>query len=348
MNAPERKAGIAPFAVHGGRLAEARAHFPHATLPWIDLSTGIAPWPYPIPQLPVECWARLPEPEALAGLIAAAWAYYRAPEAAHIVAVAGTDLAIGLIARLDGGKRRVGVVSPTYGSHASAWRTAGHDVHEVRGLDQIAAAEIGVVVNPNNPDGQTWRPEGLRDLARTLAAKGGYLIVDEAFGDVNPDVSVLDGASELPGMIVLRSFGKFFGLAGVRLGFVIGGHPVVRAVEQTVGAWPVSGAAVQIGTRALGDSAWVRAQRVRLALAAGTLERALKSAGLTVAGGTDLFRLVEGDDGARLFEHLAGRGILVRPFEGGRHLRFGLPGNEREMDRLAAALIAFKSGEAAP
>jgi len=348
MKPSEGKVGIAPFAVHGGRLAQAHARYPHATRPWIDLSTGIAPWAYPIPDLPVECWTRLPEPEALAGLIAAARAYYRVSPGMRVVPVPGTDVAIGMIPRLVAGKRRVAIVSPTYASHASAWRAAGHEVIEVTTPDQMAPGDIGVVVNPNNPDGSAWDAKVLTAAAGRLHSRGGCLIVDEAFGDTAPQLSVLDGVNDRPGLVVLRSFGKFFGLAGLRLGFVIGLHPIVEMVEQTLGAWPVSAAAAAIGTRALADVAWHDAQLRRLTDTSRALEATLASHAIPCQGVTTLFRFVTHHDGAALFEHLAVNGILVRPFEGGRRLRIGLPGGEEQMERLRLALAAFNAGRSAP
>ena len=341
MTNPEGEEKLAAFTGHGGRIGAARARYPHAVAPWIDLSTGIAPWGYSIPKLSVECWTRLPEPDALEGLVAAARQYYRVPDGMKVAPVTGSDMAIGLIPRLVTRRVKTAIVSPTYGSHAQAWRAAGHEVIEVDGLDGISGCDIGVVVNPNNPDGRVWPPGELRDVAARLARRGGFLVIDEAFGDVNPEQSVLGGEA-VPGAVVLRSFGKFFGLAGVRLGFVISDTWIAGMTEQVCGAWPVSGAAVEIATRAYGDREWAAAQRRRLNEAGGRLREMLAAAELNPNGNAPLFQLAEHPAGARLFDHLASAGILVRPFADGTKLRFGLPGDEAAWQRLDAALTGWK------
>lgn len=343
MTNPDGAQMLAAFADHGGRIGEARARYPNARAPWIDLSTGIAPWGYSIPEFRSECWTRLPEPDALAGLEAAARAYYGVPAGIRVVAVSGSDMGIGLIPRLLTGRAKAGIVAPTYGSHAAAWRAAGHEVIEVDGIEGMAGCDVGVVVNPNNPDGRVWEPGILREMAAGMAVDGGLLVVDEAFGDVSPERSVLVGAvGDMPGVVVLRSFGKFFGLAGMRLGFVISETWVAGMTAQVCGAWPVSGAAVAVATRAYSDRAWVMAQRERLAAEGARLQGKLAAAGLTDLGGTALFRLVGHKEGAGLFHHLAGEGILVRPFAGGTRLRFGLPGDEAAWGRLEAGLYGWK------
>ena len=320
------------FTRHGGDLGAARAAFPSSPEPWIDLSTGINALSYPLPRLDPALWTALPEPGAITGLeAAAARAYGTAPE--RIVAAPGTQALIQWLPHLVPA-RRVGILGQTYGEHASRWAAAGADVATMQDLDALAGFDVAVVVNPNNPDG---RLAAAADLA-TLAGRVGLLVVDEAFMDVMPP-----GGSLVPVLpdrtIVLRSFGKTYGLAGLRLGFAVASGDLAVALRCAVGPWAVSGPAIAIGCEALGDAAWLGRTRLRLAEAAGRLDRLLATRGATIVGGTPLFRLAEVDDARRWFDGLGHAGILVRPFvERPRSLRFGLPHAGAQWVRLEAAL----------
>jgi cobalamin biosynthetic protein CobC len=205
-------------------------------------------------------------------------------------------------------------------------------------LDAAADADCVIVTNPNNPDGRRIEPERLVELADRLAARGGLLVVDEAFADVTPALSVAAWAGR-PGLCVLRSFGKFFGLAGLRLGFALGTGELVGRLEDHLGPWAVAGPALEIGAAAMADSDWIEATRARLADAARELDGLLESHGLTVIGGTYLYRLAGTARACGLFEHLGHRGILVRSFEAlPDRLRFGLPPDSAAWERLRAAL----------
>ncbi|MSO80228.1 MAG: threonine-phosphate decarboxylase [Alphaproteobacteria bacterium] len=321
---------------HGGNLAAARRRFAGAPEPFIDLSTGINPVPWPVPGLPGEALARLPGQEALDRLAAAAARLYGAPDAACVVAAPGTQILLPLVAALRA-PGRAAVLGPTYAEHARAAALAGHAVAEVERVDGLAGAGLAVVVNPNNPDGRLVPHADL--LA--LAGRAGLLVVDEAFMDVGPAGASLAGDVAGGGIVVLRSFGKFFGLAGLRLGFALATPDIAAALRARLGPWAVSGPALAIGAAALADTDWIAATRVRLAADAARLDGLLAAAGLAVAGGTALFRLVETPAAAALYERLGRQGILVRRFaERSDRLRFGLPGHEAAWRRLAAALVA--------
>jgi cobalamin biosynthesis protein CobC len=314
--------------------------FPNAPLPWLDLSTGISPWAYAIPHLSTECWTRLPDLVALEALVAQARQTYRVPQPATLLPVAGSDLAITVLPRLVGTKLPVRIVSPTYSSHQAAWTAAGFTVQHVATLQDLDTGCIGVVVNPNNPDGRTYEPAALQSAAERLESGGGFLVVDEAFCDVTPELSVLNPDADLSATIVLRSFGKFYGLAGVRLGFVATAHGIGKSLAQTLSDWPVSGPAIAIGTQALADEAWARQTRERLSALANNLQTALRERDFTIVGGTSLFCLASHPKAATHFTHLAERGILVRPFTESQLLRFGMPAHQDDLQRLAAALAA--------
>lgn len=322
---------------HGGDLGQAQALFPTVTAPWLDLSTGINPIPYPLPPLPPEAFRRLPPPSDLRALEGAAAAAYGVEDPDQVIAAPGTQALISLLPRLRP-PGRVAVIGPTYAEHAEAWRRAGHQVLDAVSLDQAPGADVVVTVTPNNPDGRRWPGGALRNLARTLARQGGLLVVDEAFADLEPEVESL--APDLPtATVVLRSFGKTYGLAGVRLGFAVTGRPLGQTLRHALGPWAVSGPAIAVGRTALADTAWrTETARARVRDAA-RLDRLLEGAGCRILGGTCLFRLAEPEDARRLFAQLGRRGIWVRRFQDqpGK-LRFGLPGSEADWTRLAQAL----------
>ena len=313
----------AELSGHGGRLSAAAKHFPQAPGPWIDLSTGISPWAYPFDKTDL---SRLPEPENLTRLEAAAAATFGAPNPEEVVAVPGSDLAIRLLPLLLG-ERDAYYLPPIYSGHRVAWPDARPIIPGA-----MEEAELLILANPNNPDGRAIAPEALRALP-------GQLIVDEAFADALPNISL---ASNRLGAIVLRSFGKFFGLAGLRLGFVLADRPLADRFRALLGDWPVSAPAIAIATAAYEDRNWQAAQRIRLAQASHRLDTLLHSAGLEIAGGTPLFRLARTPDATGLFHHLAHAAILVRPFaDDPTALRFGLPGEEPQWQRLEDALSTW-------
>jgi cobalamin biosynthetic protein CobC len=323
---------------HGGDLGVARL-FPGAPEPFIDLSTGINPHPYPIPQLPPDLFTRLPDAGALDRLAAIAAQAYGAPSAAHVVPAPGTQIVLPMVAALVR-PGRAAVLGPTYAEHIRAAAQVGHRVEEVADLARLRNVELAVVVNPNNPDGRIVPREALLACASDLA--GGLLVVDEAFMDVSADGSSLAQDVGRGKIVVLRSFGKFFGLAGLRLGFALASPAIAARLRAGLGPWAVAGPALAIGAAAMSDHAWAATMRVRLAQAALRLDQVLTAAGLEVAGGTSLFRLVHTRAAPELFDHLGRAGILVRRFAGqATWLRFGLPACEPGWRRLAAAMAAF-------
>jgi cobalamin biosynthetic protein CobC len=329
----------AELRVHGGRIDAAALLYPSAPQPWIDLSTGINPVPWPVPQMPLVLYQRLPLAGDIARMTEAAVDGYGLPANAAMVPVPGSEIAIRLLPRMLGAGR-VGILAPTYGSHAAAWRDAGAEVQELAALPDpdIHDLETLIVVNPNNPDGRVVARADLAAFAQSWTATGRRLIVDEAFADVRSEVSLL-AMPELPvGTVVLRSLGKFFGLAGLRVGFVVVTEPDASAWRRLLGDWPVSGPACEIAALALRDAAWIAATRARLAADRRRLDGMLGRTGLKLLGGTDLFGLFEGPDGTDLLDHFARAGILVRGFAAApRHYRFGLPADEAAWRRLEAA-----------
>lgn len=323
---------------HGGRLREAAECRGIPLADWIDLSTGIAPWSYPV-AIPAAAWQRLPEDGD--GLEAVAAAYYGHPAP---LPIPGSQAAIQWLPRLLP-RCRVALLTPGYGEYAPAWRAAGHEVRELT-LDALASTDADVVMmgRPNNPDGAALSRAAALALARDMAARGGWLVVDEAFGDMLPADSLAPLAgTELPRLIVLRSLGKFFGLAGARVGFLCAAPELGARLADALGPWAVAHPARVAAIQALGDRAWQAQQRERLIEAAQRLHALLGRYRLAARAVGGLFCHVPMAQAAVLHEHMARRGILLRRFDAPEALRFGLPGDDNQWRRLDVALDAWRS-----
>jgi cobalamin biosynthetic protein CobC len=323
------------LTVHGGRLDEAIRRFPAAPSPWIDLSTGINPLAYPIAAAATADQQALPSRVALARLEAAAAQAFGMATGA-IAALPGSELGLRLLATI-GLPQPIRVVRPCYRSHAEAF--AAVERVEAADLDRLPPGGTVILANPNNPDGRLIAPSHLLALARRWGDDGGLLVVDEAFADAVGGASVLPFLAETDRVLVLRSFGKFFGLAGVRLGFACGRRDLVEALRHRLGDWPVSATAIALGSAAYADRGWGEATRRDLAPRAARLDALLGRHGYRAVGACPLFRLVDTPDAAALFERLGTAGILTRPFDyAPGWLRFGLPGDDAGFDRLDRAL----------
>ncbi|MFM7404893.1 MAG: threonine-phosphate decarboxylase CobD [Erythrobacter sp.] len=319
---------------HGGDLDRARAAYGGED--WIDLSTGINRQPWPVPPLPPEAWAALPLASALEALEAAAAHAYGATS--PVVALAGAQAAIQLIPRL-GAPGRAAVLTPSYNEHAAALSAQGWAVTPAADLEAMAGADLAVVVNPNNPDGRRWPP----DVLAALASQVGRLVVDESFADPEPGLSLaplLVGLGER--VVVLRSFGKFSGLAGVRLGFALTGPATAAQLRALAGPWPVSGPALAIGAAALADRRWHAETSALLQADAKRLSALLAAqAGWLTIGACALFVTVETGDALAAQARLAKQRIWTRAFPYSKGwLRLGLPGTPAEWVRLEEALRA--------
>ncbi len=330
------------LAQHGGRVGVARDIFPDAPQPWIDLSTGINPHAYPAPGSTVSDRARLPDPMQLRELEQVAAQAFEVEDARRVVAMPGTELAIRLLP-LAIGAAHATIATPTYSSHADAWLRAGATVRETAAQQLGAPSSRGVVVivNPNNPDGAVMSRTRLLELHDTLRANGSWLVIDEAFIDVDPTNGICDlaGGSRAPNLIALRSFGKFYGLAGVRLGFAIGGALATERLRGLIGDWPLSADALTAGLTAYADQRWAHDTRAMLGRESQRLDDLLTRHDFTIVGGTSLFRLARHPDAQGMFERFLRAGILTRPFAyDPQLLRFGLPGTNEAWRRLTGAL----------
>lgn len=308
-----------PDRDHGGGLDAAISRYGGTRRDWLDLSTGINPVPYPVGHLPFDAWTTLPDAAAAKALDAAARAFWNVPEELDLLAAPGASCLIAQMPRLLR-PGRVHIESPTYNEHAAAFTGHGWQV-----TDHAATARV--VVHPNNPTGTFW--DGTSDAK--------LLVIDESFCDIAPERSHVPAAMK-DGTVVLKSFGKFWGLAGLRLGFAIARPGLIQKLRDWLGPWPVSGAALAVGATALNDHAWAERTRQRLAKDAEHLDSLMGHTGATVCGGTPLFRLYDVGDAAKWQDRLARHRIWSRVFPYSRQwLRLGLPAPDH-WARLETAL----------
>lgn len=326
---------------HGGRLRDAAALYNRPLADWLDLSTGINPEPWPVPPLPADIWQRLPESGD--GLEAAAAAYYGNP---NLLPVAGSQAAIQILPMLLP-RAAVACIAPLFSEHPQAWQRAGHKIRFLQNalLPRALAAATPYVLmcNPNNPTADRHPHDIVVDAARQLKKRGGWLIVDEAFMDATPADSVapLAGTDEAPNLIVFRSLGKFFGLAGARVGFCLAAPDLLNRLNEIMGPWAVNGPGRTVARLALQGDDWQTTARPRLAQSAERLKAMLAPLGEVKS--CALFATLTSPQTGDLYEHLARLGILTRRFEQLPLLRFGLPGDESQWQRLDNALATWKA-----
>ena len=307
---------------HGGGIDAAAQRFGGTRSDWLDLSTGINPTPYPFTTPDGSVWFTLPDAKAMSDLIQAAKEFWKIPARADILPVPGVSAAIAQIPGLFPPGTAY-IPGPTYNEHEASF--AEHQWHV---KNTIAYADVQVLVHPNNPTGKLWSANELT---------GGLRIIDESFCDVAPEATLVMQA-ERPDTLILKSFGKFWGLAGLRLGFVIGSENILRRLESKLGPWAVSGPALAIGQQALMDRSWARTTRIRLAKDAATLDMLMGQAGARLIGGCSLFRLYEVDNARNWQNRLAQNRIWTRIFPYSKTwLRVGLP-PEDGWAKLKAAL----------
>ncbi len=323
---------------HGGALDRAIAEFGGKRETWLDLSTGINPIAYPVPAFSSDVWARLPDSGLERRAIDAARHYYGFGTEAGVVAAPGTQALIQLYPHLAAPGDAV-VIGPTYEEHAQSLGIAGRDVRYERSLSAMQDEDIiVVVVNPNNPDGKIIPADALIFAAERLAERGGLLVVDEAFADTNGDDSVAKYAG-MNGLMVLKSFGKFFGLAGLRLGFAAGSKDITDIISAMLGPWALSGPALALAETAFGDASGIAKIKADLKARRARLDVIFAKVEMQVLGGTDLFVLARHFQATWIHKALCEKHILVRRFAyQADWLRFGLPGDDEAFERLEMAL----------
>lgn len=323
---------------HGGNIAQASRRWGIPPGDWLDLSTGISPFPYPVPDIGADIWRRLPHRGD--ALLAAARDYYGTDE---IIALPGSQAAIQALPRvlgLDATSARVAIVSPMFSEHPHAWRLAGAQVNVIQPDAVLQAADesdVLLLANPNNPTGDAWSADTLLDAHHRLARRGRWLVIDEAFIDASPGDSLATHAGQ-PGLVVLRSLGKFFALAGARVGFALVPAEVRERLQREIGPWAVAAPSEVVATHALRNTAYQATTRARLADASARLQRELESRGFAVDGMTQYFAWVRHEEARDIQSQFAARGILIRVFDEPLSFRVGLPGSDAEWKRLLEGL----------
>jgi len=253
---------------HGGDLVWASDTFHRPIHEWVDLSTGISPWAYPVPNVPPETWQPLPYQQQ--PLLDAAAHYYQCPYT-HVLPVAGSQCAIDAIPQTLK-KSCVAIPLTGYQEHAKSWEKSGHQVIHYDDPEQLqcllAQKKIHhiVIINPNNPTAEYWSMSALLALHSQLSSQQ-KLIVDEAFMDLDEQHSLrsyIGRDTAFDNIIVLRSVGKFFGVAGVRLGFVLSASSYLSLLQQVIPLWQVSNIALWLGEKILLDDEWQQLQCKRI------------------------------------------------------------------------------------
>lgn len=329
--------------IHGGQLQEAKRQFPHVVIPWIDLSTGINPYVYPFSSISFERWAELPNMQDEENLRKTAAMVYGVKDENYVAAAPGTQILISLLPYIFQSKQ-VCILCPTYMEHIKTWQHAGMNVKQVSSLEEFMyfgsqEQTIGVICNPNNPDGRLFSIEQIKEVLAHFCKFNNHLVIDEAFMDFewNGAGSLLPHRS----LTILRSFGKTYGLAGVRLGFILSFPDHIKKIRQMLGPWVVSGAALQIGQQALQDRTWFLQSQQLLASQVKQLDQLFLDYGCKVIGGTHLFRLIEYVKGQELWHYLANHGLWVRKFDyNDQWLRFGLF-HYQEWDRVQQTIKSY-------
>ncbi|WP_316862347.1 threonine-phosphate decarboxylase CobD [uncultured Cohaesibacter sp.] len=327
--------------MHGGDLSAAMARFGGTNEGWLDLSTGINHTSFPFDrETALDGIGPLPNQSDLVDCLAAARVAYGVPDDVSIVASPGTQSIIQSMPVLLGTNQSCLILGPTYSEHQRSMARAGVDVAMINELPkEFFPGDCLLVCNPNNPDGRRLEADLLVDLAGKLHKQRGLLIIDEAFADVDPDVSAMGYLGSMPNCVIMRSFGKFYGLSGIRLGFLMGHESQISKIRDMLGPWAVSTPALRVGTEALNNVKWQQEQREYLMAQAEQMDKILDKRGLYMAGGTPLFRLVIKEDARDLHRKLAEMHIWTRIFDyRSDYIRFGIPYDQKTMTRLDEAL----------
>ena len=323
---------------HGGKLIQAVNQYNIPLNDWLDLSTGLNPQAWPVRTVSVDAWAQLPDDDD--GLVQAARDYYAGK---YILPVAGSQAAIQALPKLRDASSRIAILTPAYAEHAHAWQSHGYTVTPVAAEDidrAVKSHDVVLLVNPNNPTGERFSIKQCLGWHAQLQQRGGCLIIDEAFIDSTPEQSLVKHSHQ-DGLIVLRSLGKFFGLAGARVGFVFAQPSTLTKLANLLGPWPISGPSRCIARLALHDTQWQQATRQQLEVSGLRLKNLLIEHGLTPDGGTSLFQWLKTSDAEAIHEQLAQQGILTRLFLEPLSIRFGLPATEAQWSRLEQALMSL-------
>ncbi len=245
---------------HGGDLAYWQRKVGNDALNWLDLSSACNREPWPVPEVSTALWMALPDQTEL--LEQAERYFARRPNAIgagsqHIIE------SLPPLLRESGCLTNQTVFVPRIGyqEHAFAWRKWGYDIVYYDALEELLTQHwaVAVVIQPNNPTGELASASILSQLVAHAEQQGASLVVDEAFIDATPEWSVLNHQQTKDlseSLFVMRSVGKFFGLAGARVGFVFCASKWQVALNNLLGPWPVATPSLHLVSLALADTAW--------------------------------------------------------------------------------------------
>lgn len=293
---------------HGGNSDEAAQRYGLSRDQMCDLSTAISPIAYQMALPDSNAYQALPMAEDMAQLYAAARQYYKVPETAAICGGAGSQSLLSALPHLMA-PRQVWCPEPTYNEHRYRWEKAGHKVSGAAKCPK--EARVIILVQPNNPTGRVWQHYEIAAYLSQMRACEGLLIIDEAFADVMPEISACAHTGEAP-LVILRSLGKFFGLAGLRVGFAIGAEGLIDRLADEIGPWPVSQPAMVVAKSALTDTRWQKAHLERLRAKAADMVAILAEAGFTITGHTPLFVTLSDHRIPAFHDYLARHGFWTR------------------------------------
>ena len=259
--------------LHGGDVETASKYFSIAKENWLDLSTGMNPLSYPVCELPQAIFEELPYVSA--EFCSAVTKYYGMP---NWLAVNGSQSVIQSLPSVLNEKQLFPILLPDFGykEHQKHWQKTNElafysSLNEKKAISSIHEAlgrnnqQHVLVINPNNPTAAMISAEQLLAIAERLA-DGAHLVVDEAFMDFSPECSLLK--HEIPeNVVVMRSFGKFFGLAGLRLGFVFSSNKeILHSIDERLGLWQVNNPAQFIANKALADEKWIKDRQAKIVI----------------------------------------------------------------------------------
>lgn len=323
---------------HGGNLERAMQSYGGSPSDWIDISTGISPFSASLPELRLSDWHRLPESASLDELAQIAQVYYASNQ--ECIVTSGSQFLINHLPDLLKGD--IGILEPSYGEYAASFARHGREYNALDTIDEIDDVQSIILANPNNPDGRLYAQGELYELAEVLKKRDGYLVVDEAFCDVCDNASMLI-ADPIENLIVLKSFGKFFGLAGARIGFVFAHNDVLHQIEQLQGPWSVSGPSISVAKYVLTCDGIHQDLLREISSRHSQFIQMLSDTRLKIIGGTKLFTLIEHENATDLHEHFLNKKILTRKFDyNACWLRLGLTSSTEEDLRLKQAILSFE------
>jgi cobalamin biosynthesis protein CobC len=324
---------------HGGDLTEAKKVFNHISIDsWIDLSTGINLNSYNDTGIGLSNLDKLPTKDSYDELVSAAKNYYSVSDTNRLCISSGAQSLINILPYIFSIEKNVAIFSPTYSEHAISWKKANYSIREINKIDQILNEDIVVITNPNNPDGLVYSHSDIEEIYSKIVKNKGLLIIDESFIDATPELSFVKKLQNR-NIIILKSFGKFFGLAGLRLGFAIGNEGIISDLENILGPWPVSTIALNIATKAMSDIDWIKGTRSLLLKLSEELNSNLSSSGYNIYGTTAFFTLISVENSTKMQRELANKGIWTRIFDyNNRWVRIGVPKDKETLEYLFNAI----------